>query len=58
MAKMSHNEAQRKAWHAGKRRAGETMSQWFNRVIVRGKNFRGAYTPVGLHKRVTYEKRL
>lgn len=44
MATMSHNKAQRKAWHAGKRRKAETKKSWFRRVIAKG-NHNGGYTP-------------
>lgn len=53
MATMSHTEDQRAAWHAGKRKKNESLAGWFNRVIVRHRNYRGAYTPVGF--RIAYK---
>lgn len=52
---MSHTPAQRKAWHAGKRRQHETMGAWINRVMNRNKNFAGAYTPNFLKRGLPYQ---
>lgn len=48
MPTMSHSEEQRRAWHSGKRKSGEYIRSWFRRVIVKSRNFKGAYTPRGL----------
>lgn len=53
---MAHTPAQRKAWHAGKQRSGETKYQWFARVF-KARNFGGAFTPTKLKRCVIYASR-
>lgn len=42
MPTMTHTAEQKKAWHAGKKKHRESDTAWFRRVVVKGRNFRGA----------------
>lgn len=56
MPTMSHTPEQRKDWHDGKRKSGESVSTWFRRVFQgRSKNIRGAATPRRLKKGIFYQ---
>lgn len=55
MPTMTHTPAQRKAWHAGKRRYYETQGTWLHRVLNKGRNLRGAYTPAWMKKRLPHK---
>lgn len=56
MATMSHTPAQRKAWHAGKRKGSEDKFDCFVRCY-KARNFRGAETPPQLKRFIRYKER-
>lgn len=53
---MSHSKTQRKDWHRGKRRSGESLPSWFRRVM-RGGITPSAYTPPQIRRGITYSER-
>jgi hypothetical protein len=53
MPTMTHTAAERKLWHAGKRKSYETAFQAFIRSAKSG--FKGAYTPRSVRGGISYK---
>lgn len=56
MKTMTHTPAQRKAWHAGKKRPDEDKYTWWSRNFKQ-RNFRAAFTPRQLKRCIIYAAR-